>query len=513
MPHERLSMRKVKDLLRMHFELGLSNRQIASSLNISPATVWDALARAKAAGLSWPLDPNQDDAWLEIKIYQTQPGAIAKVAPDCEYLHQELMKKSVTLMLLWQEYKQNHPDDGYQYTQFCERYHRYQGGLDLVLRQEYKAGERMFVDFSGDGIPITDPLTGVIWEAPLFVAVLGASSYTYAEAFPSQQSQYWISGHIHAFEFIGGVAELLIPDNTKTAVNHPCRYDPDLNRTYLEMAQHYHLAILPARSLKPRDKAKVESGVLVSQRWILAALRNHTFFSLEQANQAIAQKLQELNERKFQKLDTSRRQLFESVDRPALRSLPTVRYEFAEWSSHTVNIDYHIPVDGHFYSVPYHLCQKKVEARRTFTIVEIFFAGKRIASHPRSYLKGKTTTKTEHMPEKHRRFMEWNPERIKSWAGKAGPCTSKLADAIMGSKPHPELGYRACLGLIRLGQSFGQERLEAACQRALFIGSPSYKSVKSILKSGLDQKPYRIHNHQKSLPLEHENLRGSDYYQ
>ena len=267
---------------------------------------------------------------------------------------------------------------------------------------------------------------------------------------------------------------------------------------------------MPARVRKPRDKAKVESGVLIAQRWILAALRNHTFFSVEQANQAIWQKLAELNERAFQKIPSNRRQLFEEIDRPALQPLPMTRFEYADWSKPTVGIDYHVEVDGHFYSVPYYLHQKKVDARFTRTTVEVFFMGNRVASHRRSYRKGSATTSREHMPEKHQKYIEWTPERIRGWAGKAGPATARLADAIMQSKPHPALGYRACLGLIRLGKTYGQDRLEAACLRALDIGAPSYRSVKSILKTGLDQqKPEQA---KSDGPIDHDNLRGPEYY-
>ena len=513
MPAERLSMRKIREILRLRFEQGLKHRAIARSISASAATVGDCLGRAKAAGVTWPLDPAIDDAQLEARLYTLgrSGGPQTKVQPDCEYLHQELRRKGVTLMLLWQEYKQNHPTAGYQYSQFCGIYQRFHNSLDLVLRQEHRAGEKIFVDFSGDGIPITDPTTGEVSEAPLFVAVLGASNYTYAEAFESEQMRFWIEAHIHAFEFFGGVAELVVPDNTRSAVNRPCRYDPDINRTYLEMARHYRTAVMPARVRKPRDKAKVENAVLVAQRWILAALRNHIFFSVEEANQAIHAKLAELNERKFEKLDSTRQQLFETIDRPALHPLPRSRFEFAEWSCPTVGIDYHVDVDGHFYSVPYHLHQKKVEARFTLTTVEVFFKGNRVASHLRSYVKGGVTTCWEHMPEKHQKHLEWTPERIRDWAGKAGPATAKLAEVIMQSRPHPALGYRACLGLIRLGKSLRQrDRLEAACVRALAIGARSYRSVKSILKTGLDQQ--QIEQAVTDKPITHDNLRGPDYY-
>jgi transposase len=352
-----------------------------------------------------------------------------------------------------------------------------------------------------------------VWEAPLFVAALGASSYTYAEAFESEQLRCWIKGHIHAFEYFEGVTDMVVPDNPKTAVSKPCYYEPDINPTYNDLADHYDTAVLPARPRKPRDKAKVESAVLVAQRWIIAALRNHVFFSVAEANEAIAQKREELNNRKFKKLDTTRRELFETIDKPALKPLPPSRFEFAEWSSPKVHIDYHVEVDKHYYSVPYKLVHKRMEARRTATTVEVFFKGRRVASHKRSYVKGGYTTLPEHMPESHRRYQEWTPERIRQWASKTGPATAQLADKIMASKRHPEQGFRACLGLLRLGKKYGDGRLEAACARALAIGSHSYKSVKSILKNGLDRQAVLSDvGRKKTVPVTHENLRGPEYY-
>jgi len=515
MAKKRLSMRKVKEILKMKFERGFSVRAIARSISASPSTVLDCLLRAQAAGILWPLDPELDDAILEQRLYPCTPHSRAKrTLPDFEYIHRELCRKGVTLQLLWQEYKLNHPDDGYQYSKFCERYSRWREKLDVVMRQNHRAGEKMFVDYSGDGIEIVEPTTGEIWEAPLFVAVLGASSYTYAEAFESEQLPCWIDGHIHAFEYFHGVPEITVPDNTRTAVKHPCRYEPDINPTFLDLAEHYNTTVIPARSRKPKDKAKVENGVLVAQRWILAALRNHTFFSVHQANQAIGQKLQELNERPFQKLNGTRRSLYETLDRPALKPLPATRYEFAEWSKPRVNIDYHVQVDKHYYSVPYSLVQEQVEARTNASTVEIFFKGKRVASHTRSCQQGGYTTLKEHMPKEHQRYLEWTPSRILNWAGKTGPSTASLAERIMAAKRHPEQGYRACLGLLRLGKTYGAERLETACARALAIGALSYRSVKSILKNGLDSQPLPKESEpSESTLLQHDNIRGSDYYQ
>jgi transposase len=518
MPAARLSMRKIKEILRLRFERRLSHRAIARSIQASPSTVSDCLLRAELAGVGWPLDPNLDESALEARLYPHQPPSRhPRVLPDFEHVHRELRRKGVTLQLLWQEYKQAHPQDGYQYSQFCERYGRFREKVDVVLRQHYRAGEKMFPDFSGDGIDIIDPRTGEVRKAELFVAVLGASNFTYAEAFESQDLRCWIDGHIHAFEYFEGVAEITVPDNTKTAVTHPCRYEPDINPTYLDMAKHYGTAVIPARVRKPRDKAKVEGAILISQRWILAALRNHEFFSIQEANRAIAEKREELNDRKFQKLDTTRRELWKTLDRPALQPLPPRRYEFADWSSPRVNIDYHIEIDRHYYSVPYKLVHKRVDARITTTTVEVFFKGNRVTSHKRSYVKGAHTTLREHMPKSHQRYVEWTPSRILNWAGQAGPATRTLAEKILESRRHPEQGFRSCLGLLRLGKTYGKERLEAACARALMIGSWSYQSVKSILKTGLDRQPLLFEKQPKPKntpdPDDHENIRGSDYYQ
>jgi transposase len=514
MPAERLSMRKIKEILRLCLVLHLSNRKIGTSLDISPTTVSERVLRAKAAKLTWEQVEQMDETELEAMLYPPPiPSRQGRVPIDFEYVHRELKRKGVTLQLLWEEYRQNTGASGYQYSRYCDQYRKYCAGLDVVMRQDHRAGEKLFVDFSGDGICIRNPHTGELKEAPLFVAVLGASCYTYAEAFDSEESRCWIEGHVHAFEYMRGVPELLVPDNTRTAVTKACWYDPELNRTYRDLAKYYGTAVLPARKRKPKDKAKVENGVLIAQRWILAALRNHTFFSLQEANQAIKKKLVEFNTRKFKKLETTRRELLETVDRPALKPLPLVRYEYAEWRTPTVNVNYHVEIEKHNYSVPHGLVRRKLEARVTATTVELFFKGNRVASHPRSYTKGGYSTQKEHMPEAHRRYVEWTPERIVSWVGKAGPNTAKLAEKIMEAKDHPQQGFRACLGLIRLGKNFGSDRLEAACSRALLMGAYSYKSVHSILSRGLDRQTAGNLIQQTNLPpVQHENVRGPEYY-
>jgi transposase len=506
-------MRKIKEVLRLKWAHEQSNRHIAKSCSISHSTVADYVLRAKLAGLSWPLDPDLDDAAIENLLFPaTDKQATEKrQMPDLEYLYREMKKKSVTLQLLWYEYKQANPD-GYQYSQFCNLYRQWVKKLDLTLRQEHRAGEKLFIDYAGQTVSIVDPKTGEITEAQIFVATLGASNYTFAEASLAQDLPSWIKSHIHAFEFFGAIPEILVPDNLKAGITNPCRYEPDINPTYQDLAEHYDTTVIPARSRKPRDKAKVESAVLVAERWILAALRNHTFFSLAELNTAIAAKLQDLNNRKFQKLDATRRELFETIDKPALKPLPSRPYEYAEWKKARVNIDYHIEIDRHYYSVPYQLVKEQVDVRITSSALEVLFKNKRVASHPRDYRQGSFTTLTEHMPKSHKRYLDWTPSRIIRWAEKNGPKTQKLVTRILDSRSHPEQGFRSCLGIMRLGKRYSSERLEAACERVLLINAYSYKSVESILKKGLDQQPFLFDQIENDQPLNHHNIRGKHYY-
>jgi transposase len=508
----RLSMRKTKEILRLHWGLGLGKRQISRACNVSPSTVVDYIRRAEKAGLSWPLPDDIDDTTIEALLFPPEPPKRTplRCMPPMEEIHREFRKKGVTLQLLWMEYKEKHPE-GYQHSQFCELYRRWAKTLDLSLRQEYRAGEKMFIDFAGKGIPIVKPATGEITEAEVFVAVLGASNYTYAEAVASQDLPSWISAHVQAFEYFGGVTEILIPDNLRSGVTKACRYEPDLNPTYREMAEFYGTVVIPARARKPRDKAKVEAGVLLVTRWITAALRNHTFFSLAEVNEKIRELLELLNTRRFKKLNTSRKELFETIEKSSLKPLPLTRYQYAEWKKATVNIDYHIEVDGHFYSVPYQLVRKHVEVRLTSTTLAVLYHSRRIVTHQRSYQKGKFTTLNEHRPKSHQRYLEWTPSRIISWAEKTGPCTAKLVETIMSIKSHPEQGFRSCMGILSLGKKYSIERLEAASRRAITIRACSYKSVKSILQSNLD-KIALPEQKEVTVVIEHDNIRGEQYF-
>lgn len=505
-------MRRVREILRLKYELGLADRRISGSLGVARSTVADHLARAKMAGIGWPLPPGMDDEALEGLLFPpAPPSSIPRPQPDLSLIHRELRRKGVTLQLLWQEYKALHPE-GYQYTRFCDLYREWAGKLDLPMRFDHKAGEKTFVDYAGQTVPVVDRLTGEIREAEIFVAVLGASSYTFAEATWTQSLPDWIGSHVRAFEYFGGATEIVTPDNPRSGVTRPCRYEPDLNPTYQDFAAHYGIAIIPARVRKPRDKAKVEAGVLLVERWILARLRNRAFFSLTELNEAIAELLEDLNNRPFKKLPGTRRKLYEELDRLALKPLPLNPFEYAEWKRPGVNIDYHVEIDGHYYSVPCRLVRERVDARVTSTTVEIFYKGKRVASHARSHGKGKHTTVKEHMPKSHQAYLEWTPSRIVSWAEKTGENTAALIASVMEKRPHPEQGFRSCLGIMKLGKEFGDERLEAACKRALAVNAISYKSVKSILKTGLDGQPLPEERDRQTNLVDHPNIRGSDYY-
>ena len=511
MPRPRAAMRKIREVLRLVLGEGRSRRQVGAVVGLPYTTVTDYVARAQRAGVGWPLPEDMDDTALEARLFPsmtvTEP---LRPLPDWGEVHRELRRKGVTLQLLHLEYKERHPD-GYQYTQFVELYRRSERRIDVVMRQPHKAGEKCFVDWAGQTLPIVDAETGAVSEAQLFIAVMGGSSFTFADVFPSQEMPHWISGHVNAVEYFGACPELWVCDNLKTGVTRPCRYEPDIHRTYEQFAAHYHGAVLPTRVRKPRDKAKAEAGVLLAERWLLASLRNITFFDYATARAAIRERLDRLNDRPFQKLDGSRRSLFEELERPVMRPLPAQRFEYADWKVATVNIDYHVEVERHYYSVPYQLVHERCDVRLTATVLEVLVRGRRVASHVRSHVRGGYTTDPAHMPESHRRYREWTPGRILNWAAETGPATAQVAKYILDHRPHPEQGFRSCLGIIRLGRRYGSDRVEAACRRALAIQACSYRSVELILKSGLDGQP--LPGPPPRLPVRrHANLRGPTYY-
>ena len=512
MSRERLPMRKIRDVLRLK-AAGLSERKIAASLGIGHSGAGDAIRRARRAGLTWPLPDDLGDEGLERLLYAKPAAQTGKATerphPDWAHIHRERRRPGVTLSLLWEEYRAVHPD-GLGRTQFCEHYRRWKGKLSPTMRQTHAAGEKMFVDYAGQTIAIMDPLTGEVRDAQLFVACLGASSYTFAEATMTQSLSDWTGSHARAFAFFGGVTAQVVSDNLKSGITKACFYEPAVNRTYSDLARHYDTAVVPARPYKPRDKAKVEAAVQVAERWILAALRNRQFFSLTELNAAIRELLVKLNNRVTPHLGNSRRALFEELDRPELKALPREPYEYAAWKECRAGIDYHIEVEKHYYSVPHTLVRKKLWARFTARTVEVFNNSKRIASHMRGPGNRKHSTLRDHMPSAHRRYADWTPERVMRQAAKVGPSTEALVEIIMRDKPHPEQGFRACIGIIRLAKTHGDERLEAACARAIDIGARSYTSVNSILKNNLDRK--RPEPATDGPAITHPNIRGAGYF-
>ena len=506
-------MRHVREVLRLR-TAGISGNEIARRLNLAPSTVRLTLQRLATAGLDWPLPPELTDAALEARLFSaagSKQGHRRHSEPDWAEVHRELKRKHVTLQILWDEYIERCPD-GYRYSRFCDLYRIWASRLSVTMRQTHAGGDKLFVDYAGDTVPvIIDRLNGKTRPAQIFVAVLGASNFTYAEASWTQGLGDWIAAHTRAFAAIGGVPRLLVPDNTKVAVIKACLYEPQVNRSYAEMAAHYDTAILPARPRRPRDKAKVEAAVLIIERWLLGRLRHRRFYSLAELNAAIGELLRQLNdERPIRRLGVTRRALLEELDRPHLKQLPAEPYCFAEWRVRRVGIDYHVEVDAHFYSVPHRFARSEVEVRLTPQTIEIFLKGERIAAHRRGSSNHGHTTLAEHMPSSHRRYADWTPQRMSREATEIGRNTSTLVEIIMRERTHPEQGFRACIGIIGLARIHGCERLEAACGRALDIGARSYTSVKSILKNNLDRR--RPAPATDGPAIAHTNIRGPGYF-
>lgn len=506
-------MRKIRDVLRMRFEIGLSERQIARAVTLSSGSVNAYLQRARLAGLAWPLPAELDDESLERLLFPPPPptreAARARPIPDWKVVAKEMQRKSVTLALLWEEYRTAHPD-GFGYSWFCEAYADFKSRLRPSLRQTHGAGEKVFVDFAGDTIDIADPLTGEVRPMKLFVGAMGASNYIFAQARQSEQIADFIGAHVDMLAFFGGAPKVVVCDNLKAAVTNPDRYEPGLNRSYLEFADHYGMAILPARPYKPKDKAKVEQSVLIAERWILARLRNRRFFSLADLNAAIGELVADINARRMKGYEASRAELFAEVDRPALKPLPGEPYAFAVWKRCRVAPDYHVEIDGHWYSAPFRLIKELVDVRVADKTVEIFLKGQRVASHVRALSRRGHTTIAEHMPSSHRRHAAWTPARIVAYAEKIGPSTAALCEAIMTARPHPEQGFRSCLGILALTRVYGEARLEAACRRGVSIKARSVASIRSILQNGLDRA--FLDERSDRDPIRHPNLRGRDYF-
>jgi transposase len=511
-------MHRIREILRQKWGLGRTHREIARSVGCSVGVVWKVVDRASTVGLDLAGVEALDDTELEARVQgvRVETPVAKRELPDFAAVHREHMRPSVTLELLHLEYLEQHPD-GYRYTQFCELYRRWLERRRLSMRQVHRAGEKSFVDYAGQRPHLVDPKTGECTPVELFVMVLGASNLTYAEATMTQRGGDFIASHMRGFEYYGGVSIATVCDQLRSGVSKPCRYEPEIQRTYEAMAGHYGTTVLPARPRSPRDKAKVEVGVQIAERWILARLRNEEFATLEALNVRIAELLGELNARTMRRYGMSRRELFERVERQHLQPLPSERFAYCTFVHATVNIDYHVECDDHFYSVPYQLRYEEkpvVELRVTAGTIEVLHKNRRVASHARSYAKYQHTTLPEHMPEAHRQHLEWTPSRLVSWAGKVGASTQTLVEKILESRRHPEQGYRTCLGLLRLTKKYGEERVEAASARALAARAYSYRHVKSILEHGLDRQAVLPTgaDDPAAAPIEHENIRGAKYY-
>lgn len=512
MPAKRkLTMRQLRQMLRLARD-GASARDIALTLGVARSTVQDNLKRAAASGLSWPLPGELTDDALEDKLFAragVKQGMRRRPEPNWADFVIEMKKPGVTLLILWEEYRAIHPG-GYGYSRFCDLYRGFERRLSPTMRQDHVAGDKVFVDYSGKKIPIVDPRTGEIREAEIFVAVLGASNLTYAEATWTQTLPDWIGAHVRMFRFFDGVPRLIVPDNLKSGVNRACFYDPEINRSYGMMASHYGVGVLPARPRRPKDKAKVENGVRFAQTCILGRLRRQTFFSLAEANAAIAVALDRINDHVMRRFGVSRRHLFQTVEGPALASLPGEDYEFAEWRFARVATDYHVEFSSFFYSVPHGLIRQQVDLRATTRTIEIFHRGKRVAAHQRRYAGRRYGTNPDHMPSSHRRYAEWTPERFRRWAASVGPQTEGLIAAILANRPHPEQGFRTCLGVLRLFRDIEHARAEAVSARAIEIGGLTYKSIASILANRMAAKPKT--DIEPAAVMDHANLRGSGYF-
>lgn len=518
MTTKKVSMQKIKDVLRLKYGADLSLRQISKSLNLSTGVISKYINRADAAGLNWPLPESMTEHELAV-IMQPKRMSISTVfaEPDFNAMQQELGQKGMTRQLLWEEYAETHPSDHYSYSRFTVLFKQWRGKLQLSMRQTHLVGEKLFVDYCGPTMKIVNPETGEYRTAQVFVAVLGASSYTFAEATWSQKLPDWIGSHVRAFNFYGGLPEIVVPDNLRSAVSKPCRYDPDLNPTYQQMAEHYGVAVIPARPYKPKDKSKAEVGVQVVERWIMMRLRKQTFFTLASVNQAIRFLLEDLNSRAFKKRPGSRLSQFECLDKPALKPLPDSPYEYREIKKARVHLDYHVEYDGHYYSVPYQLVKQAVMVHAGQTSLSILHQGKQVALHPRAFSHGHTTD-PNHMAKAHLKHQDWSPQRLISWAAKIGKYTTLVVEHQLAGRRHPEHGYRACLGLLNLTRKYGKDRLEAACHRAHHINAMKYKNIASILSKGLDNLPLEDSDtdsngeQQVELPLTHPNVRGANYY-
>lgn len=505
MGQARLPVRKIREVLRLKAE-GFSDRQIAKAIGSARSTVQECLRRAREAQLSWPLPAEFDEAVLQEKLYRREVPLSRTPQPDFAELHRELRRAGVTRMLLWEEYKARHPD-GWQYSVFCDQYRRWLTRQELVLRREHAPGEKLFVDYAGETVPIVDRYSGESREAQIFVAVLGCSNLTYAEPTWTQALPDWLASHVRTLEYLGGVPRAIVPDNLKSGVSKAHRYEPELNPAYHDFAEHYGVAILPARVRKPRDKAKVETGVLVVERWILARLRHCTFFSLGELAAAIGELLERLNTRPFKKAAGSRRTRFEELERAALKPLPIRPYEFGEWKKAKVHPDYHIEVARAYYSVPYRLIGERVDVRLTASGVEVFHRGKLVAAHARAGERGVRSTRRAHRPAGHVEIIDRSLEQTLMRAQAIGAATAELIRQQARRRLHPEETLRSAQGILRLARDFTAADLERACERALELRAYSYRAVRTLIE--IPAAPVAP----PALDLAHENVRGAKYFE
>ena len=513
MPNTRLPMNHAREILRLSRERKMSGRAIAKSLSLSTSTISKYLNHLES--VPWPLpEPGSEALLAQALEKKNVPAPSARILPDWAQVHREFQShKGVTLLLLWEEYRETTRERGYSYSRFCQHYAAYAKRLKPSFRNTYTPGDRLFIDYAGTTVPIQDPKTGgVALNAQIFVAVLGFSNYVYSEATSSQELSCWISSHVRCFAFLGGVPALLVPDNLKSGITTPDLYEPLANETYREMAEHYSVAIFPARVKRPRDKAPAEQSVLLVTRWILAKLRKRIFFDLSELNRAIRILLEELNTRPFKDgRPGSRKDLFLSREKDALQPLPVTRFELARWKKAKVHLDYHVEVDRHFYSVPYALIHQEVRIRITETVVEVFHHGERVASHKKDLAPGRHTTLSAHMPGSHQAVSNWSPERFLEWAGRVGSATRQVVEALLSSRRHPQQAYRSCLGLLSLARKDSPSTLEHACQRALTLGVCSYREVRVLMESASSRKTSSEAS-RSHPPRTHDNIRGASYY-
>lgn len=502
-------MRKLREVLRLRLHANLSMRQIRDSLKLSLGAIQKVTRKAEELKLDWKAIELLDDQQLAAQFYPESDTRSSHQfqLPNWVEIHQELKRKGVTKLLLWEEYTQQYPNRCYSYSQYCTLYLEWLKKQRRSMRQTHKAGEKLFVDYAGQTVSIITPVTGEIRTAQIFVAVLGASNYTFCEATWSQKLPDWIGSHVRAFNFIGGVPTMVVPDNLKSAVTKACRYDPKLNLSYQQLAAHYGTALVPARPLKPKDKAKAEVGVQIIERWILARLRHHTFFSLGELNVCIKALLQEVNNKPFKQLKGTRQQWFESIDKPALLPLPKQVYQYTDIKTVKVNIDYHVQYDDHFYSIPHHLVGENIELHAKDYLIEFYFHNKRITSHARKYYSGMTTL-SEHMPVKHEKHHKWTPGRLMNWAKDIGDEVLLWVKTVLNQRQHPEQAYRVCLGLLNLSRSYPAQRLNKACAIANKNSLYKLKHIKDILQNNQDQLLPENKESLPTLPQMHENIRG-----